>query len=167
MVVALTAIGFTACKTTEENYRKAYDIAKAKQTEGLTQEEIAAMNIEESMPRTIFQGDSIPLRSEYLALKEGGGDLKKVYRYNVVVASFRQLFNARSVLGRLVDAGYANASLLVDGKSRYYLSLSSTDSLQEAVDTLSALQNGTLKPKCPIAPSPPCPYILQNPSVKR
>lgn len=98
-----------SCKTTEENYRSAYEVAKARQTEGLTDREIAAMQREESLPKVVYKGDSIPLKSVYVKWVEGGAG-GTALRYNVVVNSFKQQFNARSVLMRLRDAGYATPS---------------------------------------------------------
>ena len=109
-IAALAAIAFPSCKTTEENYRNAYEVAKAKQTEGLTADEIAGLQREEAMPRTVYNGDSIPLKGMYVKHIEGGVD-NKALRYNVIVASFRQQFNARSLMTRLRDNGYPDAVL--------------------------------------------------------
>lgn len=60
-----------SCKTTEENYRTAYEITKAKKNEGLTGEEISGFAREEAIPRTLYKGDSISLKAEYLTRVEG------------------------------------------------------------------------------------------------
>ncbi len=156
-IAALAAIAFPSCKTTEENYRNAYEVAKAKQTEGLTADEIARLQREEAMPRTVYNGDSIPLKGMYVKHIEGGVD-NKALRYNVIVASFRQQFNARSLMTRLRDNGYPDAVLLADKDERYYIGALTTASLDSAVSALHSLSESS-----PVTLRAPYPYILQKP----
>ena len=93
VLLIAAASALSGCKTTEANYRQAYERALEKRNEGLTQEEIAAIAREEAIPRTLFRGDSIPLKGMYVKCVEGGVD-GKALKYNVVVASFKQRFNA-------------------------------------------------------------------------
>ena len=146
-----------SCKTTEENYRSAYEVTKARQTQGLTDREIAAMQREESLPKVVYKGDSIPLKSVYVKWVEGGAG-GTALRYNVVINSFKQQFNARSVLTRLRDAGYATPLLLEDKTGRYYVAASTTASLDTALTTLRSLEQTS-----PVPLRPPYPYILQRP----
>lgn len=148
----------SSCKTTEENYRSAYEVAKAKQTEGLTDREIAAMQREESLPKVVYKGDSIPLKSVYVKSADSGEAAVTPLRYNVVVTSFKQQFNARSVLTRLREAGYSTSLLLEDKTGRYYVAASTTASLDSALITLHALEKSS-----PLPIRPPYPYILQRP----
>lgn len=53
------------CKTTEANYRAAYEKAVARQNEGLTPEELQGFEREKAVPVSIWRGDSIPLRARY------------------------------------------------------------------------------------------------------
>lgn len=156
-IATITAASLVACKTTEENYRSAYETAKAKQTEGLTSDEIEGMKREEAMPKTVYNGDSIPLRGMYVKYVEGGVD-NKALRYNVIVASFRQKFNARSLMTRLRDNGYPHAVLLSDKDERYYIGTLTTASLDTAVTALHALSESS-----PVNLRAPYPYILQRP----
>ena len=73
-VTALLGLMLGSCKTTEENYQRAYDIAKAKKTEGLTAEEISGFKREAETPKTVYKGDSIPLKAMYVSWVEGGVD---------------------------------------------------------------------------------------------
>ncbi|MDE6439010.1 MAG: hypothetical protein K2L62_05080 [Muribaculaceae bacterium] len=159
---AALACALGSCKTSEENYRSAYEIAKAKSTEGLTQEEISGFAREEAVPRTVYKGDSIPLRTEYLTREDGGNDGRPM-RYNVIAASFRQIFNARSLFTRIHDAGYPSAIILRDRNSHYYVSLMTTASLDSAVSLLRSLQDNPGKAPAPMRS--PFPYIMQNASV--
>lgn len=161
---AAMACALPSCKTSEENYRAAYEITKAKKTEGLTQEEIAGFAREEAIPKTLYRGDSIPLRAEYLVMKEGGAD-GKALRYNVIVASFKQIFNARSVYNRLREGGYSSAILLADRNSRYFIGATTTASLDSAVTLLRTFQADPSA--SPVPMRSPYPYILQNASAGR
>lgn len=150
------SLAFTACKTTEENYQRAYDIAKAKKTEGLTAEEIAGFNREAAMPKTVYNGDSIPLRPMYVkGVADANGAAAR--RYNVIVASFKQRFNAMSVFNRLKDGGYPGALILSDKDQRYYVGAFSTDTLPSAIATMQALSASS-----PLTITPGFPYILEK-----
>lgn len=109
------------------------------------------------MPRTVYNGDSIPLKGMYVKHIEGGVD-NKALRYNVIVASFRQQFNARSLMTRLRDNGYPDAVLLADKDGRYYIGTLTTASLDSAVSALHSLSESS-----PVALRTPYPYILQKP----
>lgn len=156
-IAAIAALALTACKTTEENYRNAYETAKAKRTEGLTPEEIAGIQREEAMPKTVFKGDSIPLKGMYVKHVYGGVN-NKALTYNVIVASFRQQFNAGSLMSRLRDNGYPHAVLLSDKDGRFYIGTLTTASLDSAVTALNALSTNP-----PLPLHSPFPYILKRP----
>lgn len=157
VAAAIGAAAFTGCKTTEANYQAAYEKALAKRTEGLTEEELAGFRREEAMPKTVYKGDSIPLKGMYVRWVDGGVD-KRALTYNVVVASFRQKFNAASVMKRMQDGGYDHAVLVEDKEGRYYVGATTTASLDTAVTTLRALQSSS-----PVVLRSPHPYILKRP----
>lgn len=151
-------ISMSACKTTEENYRKAYQSAVDRQNEGYTDDELASMAREEAIPRSVFKGDSIPLKGIYVNTVKLDPPTPAAERYNVVVATFKQKFNALSVLDRLRQGGYTDARLLVDKDQLLYVAAVSTPSLDEAVAALRELQKSS-----PVALRAPCPYILRKP----
>lgn len=153
---ALLGLMLGGCKTTEENYQRAYDIAKAKKTEGLTAEEISGFRREAETPKTVYKGDSIPLKAMYVSRVEGGADIRAM-RYNVIVASFKQRFNAMSVFNRLKDGGYPDAVVLSDKDARYYIGAVTTASLDTAVMAMKTLQSAS-----PVAMQSGCPYILEK-----
>jgi hypothetical protein len=157
LMAAISVPMFQACKTSEENYRTAYEIAKAKKNEGLTQDEIAGFAREEAMPKTVYKGDSIPLKGMYVKWVEGGVD-NSAKLFNVVVASFKLKFNATSVFKRMQENGYPNAVLLEDAFDTYYVGATTTASLDTAVSVLHTLQKAS-----PITLRDPYPYILRKP----
>ena len=160
VLLIAAASALSGCKTTEANYRQAYERALEKRNEGLTQEEIAAIAREEAIPRTLFRGDSIPLKGMYVKCVEGGVD-GKALKYNVVVASCKQRFNASSVMKRLAAAGCSSPTLLADADERYFIAAQTTASLDSAVATMHSLQGNS-----PVALRPPFPYILQSASAR-
>jgi len=159
-VAATIIIGFAlpSCKTTEENYRKAYEATVDKQNEGYTAQELSEMAREEAIPRAVYKGDSIPLKGVYVNTVKLDPPVASALRYNVVVATFKQKFNAMSVLSRLREAGYENCRLLIDKDQLYYVAASTTGSLDDAVTTLRNLQESS-----PVTMRPPFPYILRRP----
>ncbi len=157
VALAFAATTLTGCKTTEENYRSAYEIAKAKKTEGLTEGEIAGMAREEAAPKSVYKGDSIPLKGMYVKLAESA-NVTAPLTYNVVVASFKQRFNARSVYNRLREGGYPDALILADRDETYFIAAQTTASLDSAVATLHALEK-----ESPVALRAPFPYIIRKP----
>lgn len=155
-LTAVIATALTACRTTEANYAAAYHIARQKQDAPLSSEEIEGLRREQAIQRTLYRGDSIPLKGMYVKHVEGA----QPGRYTVVVATFRQLFNSRSVFTRLKDAGGEWADPLIlqsPGDQRYYVGAVTSDSLDVAVDALHALQHSS-----PVQLASPCPFILSR-----
>ena len=151
-----------SCKTTQENYQKAYEITKAKRDAGLTEEELNGIAREEAMPKTVYNGDSIPLNSKYVKVEASPTGLRAARRYTVVVGSMRQLFNAKSLYNRMIEAGYNDAILLADAQKTYYIGALTTSSLDSAVTLLRTISEPS---KAPVPMKAPFPYILRNPSV--
>lgn len=159
-LLLLTAVLWqaTSCKTSEENYKRAYQAAVEKQNEGYTDEEILNMAREEAIPRTLYNGDSIPLRGAYVNTVKLDPPVSPALRYNVIVATFKQRFNAMSVLDRLRSGGYPDGRLLIDKDQTYYVAACTTDTLANAVDALREIEKSS-----PVRMKPPCPYILRRP----
>lgn len=157
MLLALASM-LPSCKTSEDNYRKAYQAAVGKRNEAYTGEEVSLMAREEAIPRTLFRGDSIPMKGLHVNTVKLDPPVEVARRYNVVVASFKQQFNAKSVLSRLREAGYPDGRLLIDRDQNYYVAPVSTDSLAEAVDALRRFQSSS-----PVPVRSPFPYILRKP----
>jgi cell division septation protein DedD len=74
-----------------------------------------------------------------LAKYEGNGSAM-LKRYNVVVAQFKQIFNAKAMMGRLKNQGY-DAIVLQNPDPLYYVVAGSVDSKNEAVELLKKLTN--------------------------
>lgn len=158
-VVALTVVAAaSSCKTSEENYRRAYETAMAKQNEAYTSDELTLMADEEAIPRTLFRGDSIPLKGLWVNTVKLDSATQRARRYNVVTGRFRQKFTALSMLDRLRAEGYPDALLLIDKDQAFYVAPFSTDTLDRAVNAWR-----TLSGRSPVALRSPFPYILKRP----
>ncbi len=163
--LALIALATSSCKTTEANYRAAYDKA------------IAGRDSATAIDKTIYgthrrnigsrlsvtaSGDSAEVRTRQVAITEGGGGVSEWLRpYNVVVGQFKQAFNAKSMRERLADSGFPKSFVVQNGEPYYFVILSSHDTEAEAVKAANAIPSNF-----PITLHSPLPYILHCPIKK-
>lgn len=154
VIVLFTMIG---CKTTEENYRSAYELAKQKQYD--TGDSLSTLGLKNELtPKMVaFGSDTLPTRIESVSLtKSGGGSVSGLRRFCVAVGDFRQIFNAKSLRERLIDAGYADAFLLRNRMDQYYvIAITTTDAHTASMVIDSLKSDSTLVLKAPY------PYVLQ------
>lgn len=150
----------TACKPSEKNYRAAYEAAKAKEETTPLEETIYANIRKEARHRDfIVAGDTIPMTTQFVSFTtEAGGDIKDFHTYNIVVAQFKQLFNAKAMLRRAVEAGYTNAFVVQTREPLYYVvvrSVVAPKAAKAALDSVAAEQRLPMKE--------PAPWILRTP----
>lgn len=160
LLICIAALGVIAagCRTTEKNYREAYEKALEKRDEGLTDDERLALERELSTPKSIYRGDSIPLKAMWVNTVAETSE-SAALEYNVVTGSFKQRFNAGSAMGRLRDGGYPGAFLLIDAEKNFIVAAATTASLDSAVAILRGLES-----ESPIPLRAPYPYILRKAS---
>ncbi len=99
LAAAAAALTLTACHPTEQNYKAAYDksVSRTKENVGL---EAYNKVIEENNRNTYtVNGDSIRLIIDRCNVVDGKPD--EVMPYSVIVAEFKQKFNATSYRDRL------------------------------------------------------------------
>jgi len=162
LIVVLGAAAFlaTACRTSEANYRAAYE------------KTMEARRAEQSVDSTVYggvrrranirsmevrPGVSTDVRVQHVRVTEGGGGINEnLLRYCVVVGQFKQRFNAISLRNRLVDAGYPAAFVVETAEPYYYILIGSYSGLSEAY---SAMEKFVSTPA--IAMKEPMPFILQ------
>lgn len=160
--VVLVAVALCGCKTTEANYRAAYDKAVAGRDSAMAFEQtIYGLNRRNIGTRTAVSttGDSAEVRTMHVARAKGYEDAP-LKPYNVVVGEFKQLFNANSMCTRLRQGGYPGAFVVNNGEPYHYIVLSSFERPSEAIKALKAIK------KLPVTIKPPCPYILYSPGAK-
>ena len=93
------ALLLTACYTTEENYKAAYDKAKERTRENMGGTIYDMSQAERVRATEIINGDSVRLLRSYFNVVDDKYEATK--KYGVVVAEFDQLLNARSYRDRL------------------------------------------------------------------
>ena len=156
-LAVLLLLGAAGCKTTEANYRTAYEKAKEKKISEKDEDDAKLMDLQR--PRmTAFGADTLPVRSFYIGYTRDGGadkDHSVVKGFCVVVGQFKQVFNARSMRQRLIADGYADALVVNDNMKNYYVVATTSNNAHQAsldLERVNADKKLVLKP--------PFPYVL-------
>lgn len=102
----MTVVAMTSCKSQESAYKKAYEKAKAQQTETTVTtpvEQSAPVAVTPVQPTTPAQDYSnVSVRTEQVTLVSGAG----LKAYSVVVGSFSVQANATALQSKLAAQGY-------------------------------------------------------------
>lgn len=157
--VVLTIMSLTACKTTEANYRAAYENAKLKQQEstGIDSTIYGRIRQQATGSKLVVGADSLPLRREYVGYTtDGGSSRETVLRYNIVVGQFKQVFNARQMRQRLIDGGYTGAMIVNTREPLYYVIAATASTPEEALEAWKRITTDKA-----IVLRAPLPFILQ------
>lgn len=151
-----------ACKTSEQNYRAAYEKA------------IAGRDSAEALENTIYGrerrqvgfdyvalpgGDTVAVKRQLVRIAEGGGGIREnLRRYCVVVGQFKQRFNAISLRERLAieEATVPGAFVVETAEPYYYVVGSSFTTIEEAARALRAYEANP-----PVPFRAPLPFILE------
>lgn len=161
IAVAATALLATgACKTSEANYRQAYERATVgRDSANAIESTIYGAHRRDMGSRVVVIGtDSATVRTQRVAITEGGGAIRENLRpFNVVVGQFKQLFNAKSLRERLVDEGYPETFVVNTAEPYYYVVLSSHADVAGAVKALKSLPTNF-----PVKLREPLPFIMQT-----
>lgn len=154
----LTMMLVASCKTNENNYRAAYEVAKEKQMGGVDADTYELMQAE-SMPQiTVINGDSVRVITEAVKIVKTTENAVAVLKnYNVAVAQFRQVFNANAMCRRLSANGYS-AYIVENADPAYYVIAGGFDYRTEAVELLKQVQSDKS-----IVLREPYPCLLQSP----
>lgn len=163
-IIVITFLGvISSCKTTEENYRAAYEKAVAGR-DSLTAFENTIYGRQRrnaGSSLTMVGNDTVEIISNRVQVTEGGGGIRENLKpYNVVVGQFKQLMNAKSLRERLVDAGYPSTFVVQTAEPYYYIVLNSYLSRDDAVRACAELKG---KKDFPIALRDGLPIVLFTP----
>lgn len=120
----------TSCKTSEKNYKTAYEIAKAKQETDIDPDIAQRIEDEKHGNVTEINGDSIRIKTEYLTIVED--TLTNIPKYGVAVGNFKQIFNARMFKKRLIGKQFP-AYILKDKFGELYVVAKGFEELNNAV----------------------------------
>ena len=158
VAAAIMLPAFFSCKTTEANYRAAYErTMEARQEQAALDSTIYGAQRRAMGSATVNTSEgTVEVRTQLVRVTpEGGGTNENLHRYNVVVGQFKQLFNARSLRERLVEKGYPAAFVVQTAEPYYYIVLASFDDAAPAQRTLEEfVASATISMKAP------CPFIL-------
>ncbi len=171
LIRSLTALAILmttgACKTSEANYKAAYDTVVAHQREmngDIDTPELQATGTSTPRLTEVSNGITLPLATEWLGSVTKEPDvtpMNEYKRYNIAVARFRQLFNARQMLQRLRASDYPGASIL-RSKDAYYVSTFSTNLPDSALTEL-----GRVKTDTSLVIKSPYPFVLRPAQLAR
>ena len=127
----LTLVLMAGCHSNEKNYREAYEKSIERRTTGYGAEAYAEMEAERMRNTTVINGDSVRLLYVNANVAEDSADVAK--SYNVVVASFAQLINAKSYRDRLrKECGFPSYILYGGPEKLYFVVLQGFEDKEEA-----------------------------------
>lgn len=152
------------CKTTEANYRAAYERAVATRDadKDPIDNTIYAAIRNEALPSVAVAGtDTLNFKYERLTVTEGQETPGALRRYNVVAGQFKQAFNARAMAQRMRDNGYTETFLAQTAEPLYYVVTFATDDAMEARRALQMLSEDTN-----VRLLPPAPFVVSPSMVK-
>lgn len=155
--LALILPGLQSCKTTEANYRQAYEKAIARDDDDMPLDSTVYGTQRNAATRVIETPDGpVEVRAKLVRITEGGGGIpEKLHRFNVVAGQFKQRFNAISMRDRLADAGYPGAFVVETAEPYYYIVVASCSDAAEAAREAEQFKNAGV-----ITMREPCPFIL-------
>lgn len=160
MIVMAAAVipELQSCRTSEQNYQKAYETARQKQIDEAGGATIYnAVRRQATVTPTVVGSDTVPVRKEVVSLPPKSDTPASALKlYNVVAGQFKQLFHARSLVKRLAGAGYPGAFIVQTREPLYYVVALGGDTLSGIMDTYR-----TLRDNPPFRLIEPCPWILR------
>lgn len=128
-IVFMMLLSAASCKTTEENYKAAYDIAVKKQESGAGRDVSSFISRERRLNEYKQVGtDSVRIVIEHVSIVDG--PVNNAEKYGVVVGEFKQVFNARSYRDRINNAENTPetpAFVVMNAMKQYYVIYRSFD----------------------------------------
>lgn len=142
-LAAATLLG--ACKTSEANYREAYEKAIAgREADSAVDSTIYGKVRQQKTVRTVDMpdGGTAEIRSQHVRATDGTGiTTDKMLQYNVVTGGFKQLFNAKSLRQRLINAGYPSTFIAETAEPYYYVIIGTYPDIDQAKTAVTAFNN--------------------------
>ena len=127
-LVTMIACTLVSCHSNEKNYRAAYETAMEKYRDGLGAEEYARIQAEKQRATMMVNGDSVRVVPMHANVFEDSASVAK--RYGVVVAQFKQKFNATTMRDRLhKEEGFPSYVLFGGPEKKYFVIVKGFDDL--------------------------------------
>ncbi|MDE6255610.1 MAG: SPOR domain-containing protein [Muribaculaceae bacterium] len=129
--VAAVIVILSGCKPTENNYRQAYDAAKAKREAANAEAMVPATGLlsDDGISLKVIEGDSVYVSRDRLRRDPETPDVPKAY--NVAVGVYKMNTNAKAQASALSEKGYDAHAVMTTG-DRWYTVAGCFDSLDEA-----------------------------------
>ena len=154
LMAALLAL--TGCHSNEANYKAAYDKAMQKHQEGIGTEQQRMIDAEARRYTEVIDGDSVRLLHLYANVALDSAHV--AHRYSVVIAAFKQQFNAQNMRDRLrSEEGYPSYILFGGTERKYYVVVKGFDDKHVAAAFLK-----TLDQHLKMSILEPVPWILER-----
>lgn len=131
----ISLVSLSSCKAKQSAYRKAYE--QAKQREVATQDTKPAAQYE--APAASTPAVPVTVRKERVSTYSGE-DATRLKRFSVVVGSFQNPTNARSLKERMEGQGY-NAVLATNDAGMLRVIVASFDTRDEAIASRDAIRS--------------------------
>ena len=155
MLLAATAL--TACHSSEDNYREAYEKAMERRQTGVSAETYAKIEAERQRYTHVINGDSV--RMVYVNANVAIDSTDVAHDFNVVVATFSQRINAKSYRDRLrEECGLHGSYVLYGGKDKQYFVVA--QGFDNSTDAAAMLHD--LDKKVCLKILEPLPWILKK-----
>ncbi len=159
-VIILSLASVTGCKPSEKNYRAAYETTMAaREADATDYDNTVYTRIRRQMKTgtAVVGGDTLAVNTQFVAVTPDGGCINEsIKRYCVVVGQFKQVFTAKNMRERLVDAGYPGAFVVQTREPYYFVVAGAMPSLSEAAALLKRAEADSS-----LVMRPPLPFILQ------
>lgn len=145
ITILTLALAITSCKTTEKNYRTAYErtIATDNDSTRVSFDQTIYGRQRQDLRHTpmIVAGDTLDVRSQRVTLTaECGGIPENIKPYMIVAGEFKQLFNARSMCERLKDNGYPGAIVVNTAEPYYFVIANGFHDIAQAKEAIHKIQ---------------------------
>lgn len=146
-ILFMMLLSAASCKTTEENYKAAYDIAIRRQETGAGQDVSSFITREKRLNEYKQIGtDSVRIVIENVSIIDN--PVTNVGKYGVVVGEFKQVFNAKSYRNRINNTennSDAPAFVVMNTMKKYYVIYRSFNTKTEAATFLKDKNNFKIK----------------------
>lgn len=153
----MAAVLLTACHSSEQNYREAYEKAAERRKTGIGAEEYAKIEAERQRYTHVINGDSV--RMVYMNVNVAIDSTDVAHDYNVVVATFTQRINAKSYRDRLrQECGLKGSYVLFGGKDKQFFVVA--QGFDNSTDAAAMLHD--LDQKVCLKILEPLPWILKK-----
>lgn len=157
LTMLFVGVLLTACHSSEQNYREAYEKAMERRQTGVGAETYAKIEAERQRYTHVINGDSV--RMIYVNANVAIDSTDVGYDYNVVVATFSQRINAKSYRDRLrEECGLTGSYVLFGGPEKQYFVVA--QGFDNSADAAAMLQD--LDKKVCLKILEPLPWILKK-----